>query len=334
MDNSSEDTIIYYLKQQRKYNELLKNVGCPIPQDIVSYKSKWAIINDKLKVLAYFEEECDDCIHGQQLCEIAAAYGKLNCLKYLISHGHPWDVDSFDNAAENGYLEIVQYLYGLNPEIIVESDAYEHASQNGHLNIVQYLFEQGASPNDGAAIGACKSGQLDILQYVHTNGFAIIDKAFQIAIDNNQLECIEYLVDNVDMHSLRLTSSYLLQYMNLNQFGGNAVYPLSSEFDTLRMCMTANAYYSGNNYDILKFLIKKGFPYEQWMITPFVDETWIQVIQLKKGIVNVHNLHIQMKIRRIQKAWHEYAGNPTTSVGKRNLAKLVEMQSKELQHMY
>ena len=285
MDNLSEDTIIYYLKQQRKYNELLKNAGCPIPQDIIAYKSKWAIKNDKLKVLAYFEEECGDYIRSLQLCEIAAAYGKLNCLKYLISHGHPWNVDSFDNAAENGYSEIVQYLYTLNPEIIVESDAYEHASQNGHLNIVQYLFEQGAFPNEGAAIGACKSGQLDILQYVHENGFTINDKAFQIAIDNNHLTCIEYLVDNVDMHTLRLTSSFLSQYMHSNQFGGNVVSQQSSEFDTLRICMTANAYYSGNSFDILKLLIKKGFPYEQWMIAPFEDETWIQIMQIKKGLL-------------------------------------------------
>ena len=151
MKNDSEDTILQYLKQHRKYTNLLRKKGCP-QFDTTHVMSDWAVRKGMLKVLAYFEEECEQSIHSMMLCDIAVECGKLDCLKYLISHGHTWNTELVGEAAYHGDIQIVQYLYEQNPEFFHNSDADYLAAENGHLHVVQYLFEQGVAPSSGAAM--------------------------------------------------------------------------------------------------------------------------------------------------------------------------------------
>jgi hypothetical protein len=54
---------------------------------------------------------------------------------------------------------------------------------------------------------------------------------------------------------------------------------------------------------------------------------------IKKGIINKYTLHIYHKVLRIQRAWHRYAYNPETKIGKERMLKSVNENKDELENI-
>ncbi len=141
---------------------------------------------------------------------------KSNALEYLISGSRKGRLDhviiSIKNggnihtnsalrwASNNGHLEVVKYLVGLDANIHTNDDlALIWASEEGHIEVVKYLVWVGANihaQNDGALILASQYGHIDVVKYlvglganIHTRN----DAALRWANRFGHLDVVKYL---------------------------------------------------------------------------------------------------------------------------------------------
>lgn len=185
-----------------------------------------------LKVLKYIAEKNDCvyysyCINGKILIPnllknllnngalvYASEGGQYSTLKYLISYANDNDLninyyyeEALLNAAENGYLKIVEYLAEVNGTDINSMDNYAllYACYNGHISDVKYLVEQGANIHkengeplyDSPLYCAISMGHLEIVKFFvehlpYGESFTH-NKALYFATKNNCQEMIKYL---------------------------------------------------------------------------------------------------------------------------------------------
>src|SRR5690606_2355299 len=80
-----------------------------------------------------------------------------------------WKAKACASAAENGHLEMLQYLH--ENGCPWDREAFSNAVKNGHLQVVQYLHENGCPWDDKVSDFAVEEGHLQVLQYLHDNGF-------------------------------------------------------------------------------------------------------------------------------------------------------------------
>lgn len=111
---------------------------------------------------------------------IAAAFGRLNVVRYLVLQGdnmpcryeHPLCI-----AAKNGHLSIVKYFVSKGVNIHVNNEcALLLSIEEGHLDIVKCLVSEGANIhiNDEYPIYvAAMFGHLDIVEYLIEQGVDI-----------------------------------------------------------------------------------------------------------------------------------------------------------------
>jgi len=94
----------------------------------------------------------------------------------------------------------------------------------------------------------------------------------------------------------------------------------------------------GGHLKCLKYLLEHDCPmdvvtYEK-CVKKFKKKTWFQVyMYIKKGIINKYTLHIYHKVLRIQRAWHRYAYNPETKIGKERMFKSMNENKDELERI-
>ena len=66
----------------------------------------------------------------------------------------------------------------------------------------------------------------------------------------------------------------------------------------------------------------------------FGTEQWFQMyMYVKKGIIDENTLHIHHKVLRIQRAWHRYAYNPESKIGKQRMFKSMNENNDELERI-
>ena len=69
-------------------------------------------------------------------------------------------------------------------------------------------------------------------------------------------------------------------------------------------------------------------------VNEYKTETWFQVyMYVKKGIIDENTLHIHHKVLRIQRAWHRYAYNPESKIGKERMLKSMIENNDELERI-
>ena len=91
--------------------------------------------------------------NGFTILELAATYGNLNVVKYLVEHGVDINAEDADAgiliyASQDGNLDMVKYLSDNGADINAMASngwtALMQAADSGHLDIVTYLVENGA----------------------------------------------------------------------------------------------------------------------------------------------------------------------------------------------
>jgi hypothetical protein len=69
-------------------------------------------------------------------------------------------------------------------------------------------------------------------------------------------------------------------------------------------------------------------------VKKFKHKTWFQVyMYVKKRIIDENTLHIHHKVLRIQRAWHRYAYNPESKIGKQRMFKSMIENNNELERI-
>ena len=118
-------------------------------------------------------------------------------------------------AAENGHINIVEYLKNNGADDDAKNKALVSAAKNGHKDIVEYLKNNGANIDardiNGDAsdiygntplIAAAKNGHKDIVEYLKDNGANVNitnkggETALVSAAKNGHKDIVEYLKDN------------------------------------------------------------------------------------------------------------------------------------------
>ncbi len=146
----------------------------------------------------------------------AVKKGYLILFESLISKGLPLYIDarelfanSLTEAAEAGYLDIVEYLIKKGADVHAVNDrALRFAAREGHLAVVQYLVSQGANIHayDDAAVNfAATHGRLATVKYLVEQGADVHagdDIAVRMAAEKGHLDVVKYLVsEGADIHA-------------------------------------------------------------------------------------------------------------------------------------
>ena len=98
----------------------------------------------------------------------AAEQGNLDVLQYLHENGCPWNESTCAWAARGGHLDVLKYLH--DNGCPWDEDTCFMAAEGGHLHVLKYAHEKGCPWNEGTCIAAAKGGHLNVLKYAHENG--------------------------------------------------------------------------------------------------------------------------------------------------------------------
>ena len=121
--------------------------------------SRW---NGRLATASYLVQQGADMEKtkvGVSPLGVAAQYGNLEVVQYLVSTGAQFDCHypPLYMAAQAGYLAIVQYLCAQGERIVNIGSFYDEsplyaAAKNGHVDVVLYLTENGADVNKATRV--------------------------------------------------------------------------------------------------------------------------------------------------------------------------------------
>jgi len=112
------------------------------------------------------------CI-GRRSCEVAAQYGRLSCLQYLIENGCEWNhytllTVTLLTAAANGHLSILQSRK-LGWSWDRDRICYVTA-EGGHLECLKWMREDGCPWDTRTYYAAQMCGNPDVLKYIINQG--------------------------------------------------------------------------------------------------------------------------------------------------------------------
>lgn len=103
----------------------------------------------------------------RSMCSMAATYGHLSVLQWLIEHGCDMHKEVCSIAALNGHLNILQWARANGCPWDIVTCIY--AATGGHLNILQWAIENGAECDKQVCEMAKFHGQNHILAWLHRN---------------------------------------------------------------------------------------------------------------------------------------------------------------------
>jgi hypothetical protein len=151
-----------------------------------------------------------------KVCQTAAHYGHLDCLRYAHEVARvPLYTSVLETAAQYGHLDCLKYIYENERRYVPFTRLTILAAENGHLDCLKYIYENSVALPPmmvvEAAEGAAKNGHLDCLKYLSRWPWPFSwEQILNIAAQNGQLDCLKYLRQNgghVTKLTLRLAES-------------------------------------------------------------------------------------------------------------------------------
>jgi hypothetical protein len=125
-----------------------------------------------------------------EACKAAAGAGHLELLKYLFHQGFPWDKDTCLAAAGNGHLSCLQFAH----EQACPWDQFvcREAALQGQLECLRFLFQQGCPHNHNVMCSlAAQGGNVLVLQYVIEYGCTLDAHVCYTAAYYGNLACLQ-----------------------------------------------------------------------------------------------------------------------------------------------
>lgn len=139
--------------------------------------------------------------------------------------------DAIYLSAENGNIELVEYLVSINAPI--DAWAIQIAAKNGHLEIVKYLVSINAPINLYVIPSAVQNGNLDLIKYLISINAPIDSWAITCAIKNRRLDLVKYLLWNDAPYKKRVSANgeeYEINVEKLVKELCQELFPIISEF--------------------------------------------------------------------------------------------------------
>jgi hypothetical protein len=176
-----------------------------------------AAAGNRVQMLQYLHEECGcDCSH--KTSSLAAHYGSLDCMKYLLEAGFGGAIVCL-TAAANGNLECLRWAHTHGCELSTcmmvpavrndHFDCFVYCHQNGHehtwpcgvlmeciacgrTDMFMYAVDQGFPLHFRVAIKCTRDGRLDMLIYAHEHGMMLPPEIVSAAAGLGRLEILKY----------------------------------------------------------------------------------------------------------------------------------------------
>ncbi|KAL3664186.1 hypothetical protein V7S43_010515 [Phytophthora oleae] len=116
---------------------------------------------------------------SQEAVDGAANNGNVAVIRWLVAHcseSCSLSRSVLENAAANGHLDALQWLYkqqtGSSVSEWIASGAVDRAASGGHLDVVKWLHERHPEPGScttAALDGAATNGHLEVVRWLHLN---------------------------------------------------------------------------------------------------------------------------------------------------------------------
>jgi len=131
----------------------------------------------------------------------AAVKGRLDILKLLHKHGHPWERTACEMAAREGHLDCLMYLH--EHGCPWSTYVHYHTSARGHFACMKYAYEQGLRwPRDALkcwddtlCVRIVQGKNIEMLNYALEHGVWATPEALIIAVAGQQLDFVIALLD-------------------------------------------------------------------------------------------------------------------------------------------
>jgi hypothetical protein len=120
--------------------------------------------------------------------------GMLNDFDLDVLH-HTFDsefylVHLYDDCLENGYLNLLYYIFGYN--ISFNESDFRTVAKSGNLNMFDHLFNCDCLINKYVVYGAIMYDHVNILEYSYEKGFND-PYILTVAIECGSIKCVKYL---------------------------------------------------------------------------------------------------------------------------------------------
>lgn len=147
-------------------------------------------------------------IETELAMQVAAENGHLEMVQYLHSHNVTCTAQAMDHAAANNHMEVVQWFHENRSEGC-STTAMDLAAAHGYLGMVRWLYQNRSEGCTSFAMEtAAQRGHFGMIQFLHGNGLAVISQtAFENAVLNNHIQMAQWMHQN---RSESVVTAYLL----------------------------------------------------------------------------------------------------------------------------
>ncbi len=149
-----------------------------------------------------YQENPDQIYTNWDALEFSIVQNKLNCVRFLLKHGAPFDNFSCMKAA-----------------------------LHGHLRLLIYLHKKGCGWDYLTTTIAARHGKLDCLVYAVTNGCDLKRCALEAAIEGDHLDCVIFLSKYINIDDGLY--KFILQKGNQNMANIFVIKQFDQELDHL-----------------------------------------------------------------------------------------------------
>ena len=183
-----------------------------------------AVIFDRREILDFLVARNVYVEADQKMtCAIAAKYGRLSILKCLYEVYHfSWDVHTCRNAAGEGHLEVLRYLF--EQKCPWDASVVAAAAKNERLPCLRFLVENECEMDGMALFEAVKHGHYDCVVYLSNQHDPWTWNLVDTAARYGHLEIIGFLRERGYLWdtttcatAARYGHLYILKYLHENQ---------------------------------------------------------------------------------------------------------------------
>ncbi|OQR81301.1 hypothetical protein THRCLA_11847, partial [Thraustotheca clavata] len=157
-----------------------------------------AALNGQLTALTYLRQHNYEGFSPRTF-QYAAQGGDIGTLAYLFGvypDLAPASTHLVTEAAEAGKMALVEYLCYNHDPSMTRPDAMDGAAENGHLDILQFLYDEGFKCSPEAAVGAALQGHMEILYFLQSHNIVECNSlALLGATRNGHLDAVHFLYE-------------------------------------------------------------------------------------------------------------------------------------------
>ncbi|KAJ3330448.1 hypothetical protein HDU76_005659 [Blyttiomyces sp. JEL0837] len=164
-------------------------------RDIISHSIVWGPNINLLKAINNVCR-CPNAIFTSRHVDEAAHTGDFNMVKYLLQNRPEGCTgQTFNLCADNGYLDIVKYLWEHQRRKCDADDGLDHAMLAGHLNIVKFMIECGGMVFRGTFKRCVKKGYFHVVKYLWETGSVecTASEMLECAEESQSLNMVRYV---------------------------------------------------------------------------------------------------------------------------------------------